>query len=132
MKIRDKELYLNKFWKHLVSVKIVKIRHLNSHISYISQKKKYFFFVKMNTIMLLIMYQIFSSLLGHLPFSVHFFLHFYETTFLGHPIWITTWLNSYWIWCWDQYDMALYSNKNWGKFMKTAWEGDGKLFLDLL
>ena len=35
--------------------------------------------------MLLIMYQIFSSLLGHLPFLVHFFLHFYGVTFFGTP-----------------------------------------------
>ena len=35
--------------------------------------------------MLLIMYQIFSSLLGHLPFSVQFFPHFYGVTFFGTP-----------------------------------------------
>ena len=35
--------------------------------------------------MLLIMYQIFSSLLGHLPFLVHFLLHFYGVTFFGTP-----------------------------------------------
>ena len=35
--------------------------------------------------MLLLMYQIFSSLLGHLPFSMHFFLHFYGVTFSGTP-----------------------------------------------
>ena len=35
--------------------------------------------------MLLIMYQIFSSLQGHLPFSVHFLLHFYGVTFFGTP-----------------------------------------------
>ena len=35
--------------------------------------------------MLLIMYQIFSSLLGHLPFSVQFFLHSYGVTFFGTP-----------------------------------------------
>ena len=35
--------------------------------------------------MLLIMYQIFSSLLGHLSFSVHFLLHFYGVTFFGTP-----------------------------------------------
>ena len=39
----------------------------------------------MNTIILLIMYQIFSSLLGQLPFSLHFFLHFYGVTFFGTP-----------------------------------------------
>ena len=39
----------------------------------------------MNTILLLIMYQIFNSLLGHLPFSVNFFLHFYGVTFFGTP-----------------------------------------------
>ena len=43
----------------------------------------------MNTIMLLIMYQIFSSLLGHLLFLVQFFLHFYGVTFFGTPN--TTW-----------------------------------------
>ena len=31
------------------------------------------------------MYQIFSSLLGHLSFSVQFFLHFYGVTFFGTP-----------------------------------------------
>ena len=31
------------------------------------------------------MYQIFSSLLGHLLFSVHFLLHFYGVTFFGTP-----------------------------------------------
>ena len=35
--------------------------------------------------MLLIMYQILSSLLGHLPFSMHFLLHFYGVTFFGTP-----------------------------------------------
>ena len=35
--------------------------------------------------MLLLMYQVFSSLLGHLPFSVHLFLHFYGVTFFGTP-----------------------------------------------
>ena len=43
MKIRDKELYLSKFWRHLVNVKIVKIWHLNSHISYINKKRNIFF-----------------------------------------------------------------------------------------
>ena len=35
--------------------------------------------------MLLYMYQIFSSLLGHLPFLVHFLLHFNGVTFFGTP-----------------------------------------------
>ena len=35
--------------------------------------------------MLLLMYQIFSSLQGHLPFLVHFLLHFYGVTFFGTP-----------------------------------------------
>ena len=35
--------------------------------------------------MLLIIYQIFSSLLGNLPFLVQFFLHFYGVTFFGTP-----------------------------------------------
>ena len=35
--------------------------------------------------MLLIMYQIFSSLLGHLFCSVHFLLRFYGVTFFGTP-----------------------------------------------
>ena len=35
--------------------------------------------------MLLIIYQIFNSLLGNLPFSVQFFLHFYGVTFFGTP-----------------------------------------------
>ena len=41
MKIRDKELHLSKFWRHLVNVKIVKIWHLNSRISCINQKKNF-------------------------------------------------------------------------------------------
>ena len=85
MKIRDKELYLSKFWRHLVNIKNVKIWHLNSHISYINQNKKIYFFVKINTMILLIMYQTFSSLLSHLPFSVLFLLHFYGVTFFGTP-----------------------------------------------
>ena len=32
------------------------------------------------------MYQIFSSLLGHLQFFVHFFFTFMEQFFIGHPI----------------------------------------------
>ena len=35
--------------------------------------------------MLLIMHQVFSSLLRHLPFSVHFFIPFYGVTFFGTP-----------------------------------------------
>ena len=37
-KIIDKVLSLSKFWRHLANVKIVKIAHLNGHISY---KKQY-------------------------------------------------------------------------------------------
>ena len=36
--------------------------------------------------MLLYMYQVFSSLLGHLHFFVHFFLTFMEYFFIDHPI----------------------------------------------
>ena len=36
--------------------------------------------------MLLYMYQVFSSLLGHLHFFVHFFLTFVEYFFIDHPI----------------------------------------------
>ena len=35
--------------------------------------------------MLFLIFKIFSSLQGHLPFSVHFFLHFYGVTFFGTP-----------------------------------------------
>ena len=35
--------------------------------------------------MLLSMYQIFSSLLSQLPFSIYFFLHFYGVTFFATP-----------------------------------------------
>ena len=52
VKITDKVLSLSKFRRYLVSVKIVKMR----------------FFVKMFTMMLLYMYQIFSSLQDHLHF----------------------------------------------------------------
>ena len=54
-------------------------------ISAISFKKRNIFFVKINTIMLLIMYQFFSFLLSHLPFLLHFFHHFYGITFFGTP-----------------------------------------------
>ena len=37
-KIIDKVLSLSKFWRYLANVKIVKITHLNGHISY---KKQY-------------------------------------------------------------------------------------------
>ena len=36
--------------------------------------------------MLLYMYQVFSSLLGHLHFFVHFFLNFMEYFFIDHPV----------------------------------------------
>ena len=36
--------------------------------------------------MLLYMYQVFSSLLGHLHFFVHFFLTLMEYFFIDHPI----------------------------------------------
>ena len=37
IEITGKVLSLSKFWRHLANVKIVKIRHLNGHISYIKQ-----------------------------------------------------------------------------------------------
>ena len=37
IKIIVKVLSLSKFWRHLANVKIVKIRHLNGHTSYIKQ-----------------------------------------------------------------------------------------------
>ena len=43
VKITDKVLSLSKFWRHLVNVKIVKIRHSNGHISYIKQCQKNIF-----------------------------------------------------------------------------------------
>ena len=52
---------------------------------YKSKYEKYFF-VKRNTIMLFCMYQVFSSLLGHLHFFVHFSFTFMEHLFFGHPI----------------------------------------------
>ena len=36
--------------------------------------------------MLFHMYQVFSSLLGHFHFSLHFFSTFMEQLFLNHPI----------------------------------------------
>ena len=65
--------------------KIVQIRHLNGYISCINQNKKNCF-VKRNTIMLLYMYQVFSSLLGHLHFFLLFFFPFIEYFFIDHPI----------------------------------------------
>ena len=41
------------------------------------------------------MYQIFSSLLGNLPLSVQFFLHFYGVTFFGTPNTDTTHLTTF-------------------------------------
>ena len=38
-KIIDKVLSLSNFWTYLVNIKIVKITHLNNHISYINKKK---------------------------------------------------------------------------------------------
>ena len=52
---------------------------------YKSKYEKYFF-VKRNTMMLFCMYQVFSSLLGHLHFFVHFSFTFMEHLFFGHPI----------------------------------------------
>ena len=43
IRITDKELSLSKFWRHLVNVIVVKIRHSNSHINYMNQKKKKLF-----------------------------------------------------------------------------------------
>ena len=45
-----------------------------------------YFFVKMFTMMLLHMKQIFSSLRGHLHFSLHFFFTYLENFFFNHPI----------------------------------------------
>ena len=45
-----------------------------------------YFFVKMFIIMLLHMYQIFSSLRGHLHYLVHFFFTFMVNFFFDHPI----------------------------------------------
>ena len=44
------------------------------------------FFGKIFTVMLFHMYQVFSSLLGHLHFSLHFFSTFMEQLFNNHPI----------------------------------------------
>ena len=47
------------------------------------------FYAKMNTILLLCLYQIFIFLLGHLHFFLRFFLTFMENLFKKHPIfWI--------------------------------------------
>ena len=85
IKISDNILSLSKFWIYFVNVKIVKIWHSNGSISYKKQYHKNVFFVKMFTTMLFHMYQVFSFLLGHLPFSVHFLLHFNGITFFGTP-----------------------------------------------
>ena len=85
-KIIEEVPSLSKFWRYLVDVKIFKIRHLIGHISYINPNKKSIFFKKRNAIMLLYMCQIFSSLLGHLQFFVHFFFTFMEYFFIDHPI----------------------------------------------
>ena len=44
------------------------------------------FFGKILTVMLFHMYQVSSSLLGHLHFSLHFFSTFMEQLFFNHPI----------------------------------------------
>ena len=46
MKITNEVPSLSKFWRNLVTVKIVDIRHLNGHISYINQNKKDIFLQK--------------------------------------------------------------------------------------
>ena len=50
------------------------------------------FFGKIFTVMLFHMYQVFSSLLGHLHFSLHFFSTFMEQLFNNHPISIILYL----------------------------------------
>ena len=49
------------------------------------------FFWKILTVILSHMYQVFSSLLCHLHFSLHFFSTFMEQLFLNHPIPVRLW-----------------------------------------
>ena len=60
--------------------------HLWMAISAIKSNIRKIFFVKRFTMMLLYIYQIFSSLRSHLHFFVHFFFTFMEYFFCGHPI----------------------------------------------
>ena len=83
----DKVLSLCKFWTYSVMVKIVKTRHSNGYINCIHKDMKNLFLGKIFTIMLFQMYQVFSSLLGHLHFSLHLFFIFMEQLFMNHPIW---------------------------------------------
>ena len=57
-----------------------------------------YFFRKINIIMLLIIYQIFSSLLGHLPFLVHFLLPFYGVTFFWDTQYIVVVYGCFLLW----------------------------------
>ena len=83
LKITAEMLSLSKFRRHLVDIKIVKIRHLFGHINYINQNmKNILFFVKRNPLMLLYMYQVFSSPQGHLFFLCIFSLML-RNNFLG-------------------------------------------------
>ena len=45
-----------------------------------------YFYAKINTMLLLYLYQIFIFLLGHLPFFLHFFFTFMESLFKKQPI----------------------------------------------
>ena len=65
---KDKVLSLSKF-----KIKIIKVRHLLSFNIYS--------FAKINTTLLLNLYQFFIFLLGHLHFILHFFLHVYGEPF---------------------------------------------------
>ena len=77
MDITVKVLSLSKFWRYLV---IVKIRHLNSQISYINRKKKNVFCKKIhcNVVVHILNFQLSAK-----SFSVlcDFFLHFYGITY---------------------------------------------------
>ena len=85
-------LSLSKFWRQLVNVKIIKIRHSNGHISYINQHEKKIFSCKnkhhsiASTKHLPSIYQVISSLFGQFHFCLHFFLSVSGQLFNNHPI----------------------------------------------
>ena len=52
------------------------------------QEQQNYDYTKINTTLLLYLYQIFIFLLGHLHFFLHFFFTFMENLFKKHPIFL--------------------------------------------
>ena len=65
-----------KFSRYLVIVEIVKIIYWIGHVSYKSQDMENDFFMKRNSVLMLLLYKVSLFLLGRLHFFLHFFLAF--------------------------------------------------------